>query len=250
MKKLILILAVLAAPLAAVSAQDRDIDLDRIQELNKLELNKNRNNRVRVKLSAVFPMYFGWSMLTGVDYKGDWTPFEAAGCLDTRTGKNFVYGLDLAALHFKPSGSPLDFSLGVRWTFMDFTFDNPEYTIRKAGGSYVFTPIRLDSHDYDAAKSKVHANYVGIPLRATLHLGQASLFAGASAELCAGGYAKYKHPKSRTQIGGVFHPFRATVEGGFGYGILGVYVQYGLTPVFRESLSDSRSLTVGLVLGL
>lgn len=248
MKKLMLTLAALALAVA-VAAQDREIDLERIEEFNKLELNKNAS-RVKVKLSTVTPMYFGWSVLTDVNYKGVWAVPGMAGCLDTRTGKNFVYGLELAALHFKPSGSPLDVSLGLRWTFMDFAFSRPDYTLRQSALGYVFVPIAEETPSYNYDKSKIHANYFGIPLRVALHYGHATVYAGASAELCTGGYAKYKRPKSRTQIGEVFNPVRATVEGGFSYGLLGVYVQYGLTPLFRESLSDARTLTFGLVLGL
>lgn len=250
MKKMMLTLAALVLSAAVVSAQDREIDLERIEEFNKLELTREASH-VQVKLSTVFPMYFGWSALTNVNYKGDWAQYEGTGCLDTRTGKNFVYGLELADVHFKPSGTPLDVSLGLRWTFMDFTFSHPDYTIRAEGSSYVFRDIETELNPkYNYGKSKVHASYFGIPLRVALRFGHASAYAGASAELLTGGYAKYKRPKDRTQIGGVFNPFRATIEGGFHYGTLGVYVQYGLTPLFKESLSDARTLTLGLTLGL
>lgn len=249
MKKMLPILAALALSAVAVSARDRETVPERIEieEFNQVELGRS-DSRVRVKLSAVFPMYFGWSTLTGADYRGPWSAFESAGLLDTRTGKNFVYGLEMAAVHFSPSRSPLDVGLGLRWTFMDFTLSHPEYTIAPSAAGYLFTPVT--DPKYDRAKSKVHADYFGIPLRVALRYGHASVYAGASAELRTGGYAKYRQPKSRTQITDVFNPFRATIEGGFTYGLLGAYVQYGLTPLFKDSLSGARTLTFGLVLGL
>jgi hypothetical protein len=48
----------------------------------------------------------------------------------------------------------------------------------------------------------------------------------------------------------LFNPIRASIEGGFSYGNLGVFVQYGLTPLFPANLSDARTLTFGLLLGL
>ena len=47
----------------------------------------------------------------------------------------------------------------------------------------------------------------------------------------------------------MFNRFRATVEAGVQYGILGFYANYGLTTLFPDSLSDARTLTFGIVLG-
>ncbi|MBQ9661291.1 MAG: outer membrane beta-barrel protein [Bacteroidales bacterium] len=250
MKKLLIVLAAVIVSAAAVSAQDREISLDRIEDLNKREISKSGSN-VRVSLSLAFPMQFGWSVLSHLNYKGDWAGYASEGMLDTRTGGNFVYGLEMAGVHFKSANGPLHVSLGLRWTFMDFTFSHPEYTIRPVGGdSFDFIPIKTENPNYDYNKSKVHATYFGIPLRASLHFGRAAVFAGASAELLTGGYAKYKRPDNRMQIKEVFHPFRATVEAGFNYGLLGFYVQYALTPLFKQTLSDANTFTFGLVLGL
>ena len=251
MNKWILTLAVLVMGAAAASAQDREISLD---DFNQIEISKP-DARVETSLGVAFPMYFGLSTLTNVNYKGAWaggyTGAWAGGqdFLNFRTGKNFVYALDLASVHFKSGG--FHASLGLRWTFMDFTFSHPEYTIRPVGGgSFDFIPIKTENPNYDYNKSKVHATYFGIPLRASLHFGRAAVFAGASAELLTGGYAKYKRPDNRMQIKEVFHPFRATVEAGFNYGLLGFYVQYALTPLFKQTLSDANTFTFGLVLGL
>lgn len=240
MKKLCIVLAALLVSAAVVSAQDREINLDKIEDLNKREITKPGSN-VKVDLAVAFPMYFGWTA---------WNNSNSA--FNTRTGKNFVYGLEIAGVHFKSAnGGPLDVSLGLRWTFMDFTFSDPTYTLRRYEGyGYGLYSIKQENDAYDFNKSKFHASYFGIPLRVKLNFGHAAVFAGASAELLTSGYTKYKHPNGRMQIKDAFNPFRASIEAGFMYGIIGVYVQYGLTPVLKDLETNARTLTFGLVLGL
>lgn len=258
MNKWILTLAVLVMGAAAASAQDREISLD---DFNQIEISKP-DARVETSLGVAFPMYFGLSTLTNVNYKGAWaggyTGAWAGGqdFLNFRTGKNFVYALDLASVHFKSGG--FHASLGLRWTFMDFTFNDPKislYPMEVAGTAstktiYYPSQISIYNSSYDFNKSKIHASYLGVPLRVGFRFGKATVYAGASAELLTSGYTKYKRPKRRTMAKDIFSPFRATVEGGFCWGPLGVFAMYGLTPLFPSDLSDARTLTLGLILGM
>lgn len=238
-----MLIVALAMGAVAASAQDREINLEELEDLNKIEIEIAQGSRLETDLELFSPMYFGVSVLTNVDdYLLNGTRF------DLRTPKNFVYGLQLADMHIRYN--VLDLSLGLRWTFMDFTFSDPAYTIRQVGDGYIPYPISLDARNYDGKKSKFHASYFGAPLRIGLKFGNALVYAGASAEFLTEGYTKYKRPKYREQIKGAFNPFRATVEGGFSYGNLGVFVLYGLTPLFRQDLSDARTLTFGILLGL
>lgn len=253
MKKLVLILAAVLSVAATGLAQDREIDL------NQFEISK-KGSKVETKLHVGFPMQFGWSVLTNVTYKGAWNNLLSFGdvnlpaylnFLDMKTGQNFMYSLETAALHFSKPGGLLDFSIGMRCTFMDFSLQNTQYTFRPMGGSgiYHLYTIKNEALNYDGRKSKIHANYIGVPVRLTFNFGKAKLFAGASAEVLVGGYTKYKFPKYRQDAAPLFNRFRATVEGGLQYGILGFFVSYGLTPLFPDSLSDARALTFGIVLG-
>ncbi len=69
MKKIILTIAALVLATTAF-AQDREIDLQSWDDFNKVELSK-AGTRLESNLSFAFPMYFGWSTLTNVNYK-DW----------------------------------------------------------------------------------------------------------------------------------------------------------------------------------
>ena len=245
MKKIILTLAALVFATAAF-AQDREIDLEDLESFNRVELSR-AGTRVETDLSFAFPMYFGWSALTNINYKGSFasarTPF-----LDMNLRRSFTYGLQLTDVNIRYGA--LGLSLGLRWTFMDFVFENPDVTIRPESTGYVPVSITSIEPTYNGKKSKIHANYFGVPVRLSLNFGKATIYGGASAEYLVNGFAKYKQPQSKMQMNTLFNRFRVTVEGGFSYGNLGVFVMYGMTPLFRQELSDARSLTFGILLGL
>jgi hypothetical protein len=246
MKKIILTIAALALS-AAAFAQDREIDLEELDSFNKIELSKS-GAHVETDLSFAFPMHFGWTTLTNINYKGTWATGTQSNFLDFKTGKNFVYGLQLVGMDIRYGA--LNVNLGLRWTFMDFTFKDYKTSIKPSGNSFVPYYIDEENPSYNYRKSKIHATYFGVPLRLSLNFGKATIYGGASIELLVNGFAKYKQPKVKTQMKELFNPIRATVEGGFSYGNLGVFVQYGLTPLFPADLSDARTLTFGLLLGL
>lgn len=257
MKKIMILLAALTAFAAVAAAQDREIDLNGYSDFS---LSKP-DAKIETHLHIAFPMYFGWSTLTNVNMKGAWATINSIDFLNTKIGQNFVYGLEMAAIHFSSSDGPLDVSLGLRWTFMDFSLENTQQTFRKnlneidgystaiPTGTFMPYSIKNEAPNYDGRKSKIHGNYLGIPLRMTLHYGKARIFAGASAEYLISGYTKYKHPKYRQDATPMFNRFRATVEGGFYWGILGVFANYSLTPLFPDSLSDAHTFTFGIILG-
>lgn len=244
MKKIILTIVALTLACAAF-AQDREINLQEWDDFNKIELSKGRT-RVETDLSLAFPMYFGWTTLTNINYKGAWSTGTLSNFLDFNTGKNFVYSLQMLGVDFRYG--VLGFNLGARWTFMDFTFKDSYTTMVQVGNSFV--PSVITATGYNGAKSKIHATYFGIPARLSLNFGRATVYAGGSVEFLVNGYAKYRSPKSKTQMKDLFNSIRATVEGGFSYGNLGMFVQYGLTSLFPADLSDARTLTFGILLGL
>lgn len=260
MKKIFLLLA-LSALCTGALAQDLDLDI------NQISLSRS-DAAIETELEFGLPMYFGWTALTGVNYKGAWDYLRRDACdyigrdnfLDTRTGKNFVYGFEMAAVHFSKPGGNWDVSLGLRWTFMDFTLQDSQVTFRKVhpvttnlagnGNVYYPYPIQAETSNYNGRKSKIHGSYIGIPLRITYKTGDARIFAGASAEYLLKGYSKYRSPKNRQDVTPMFNPFRATIEAGVSYSSLGLFVLYGLTPLFPAELSDARTLTIGLLLDL
>ena len=252
MKKLWLIVAGTAFAAAPIFSQTRhyEVDFDAWDGFNRIEISQD-NSHVETSVGVAFPMYFGTSVLSDISYNGEWGTAMAdyPGFQDMRTSKNFFYALEMVALHVH--AGHVEMTAGLRWTFMDFTFKNPAYTLRGVGsGPYMPASILSGQPDYNYDKSKIHATYFGIPVRVGLEWGRSTLYVGASAELLVNGYTKHKHPKERIKADAIFNDFRATLEAGFSWNNVGVFVMYGLTPLFPNSLSDARTVSFGLTLGL
>ena len=252
MKKLWLIVAGMAFAAAPIFSQTRhyEVDFDAWDGFNRIEISQD-NSHVETSVGVAFPMYFGTSVLSDISYNGEWGTAMAdyPGFQDMRTSKNFFYALEMVALHVH--AGHVEMTAGLRWTFMDFTFKNPAYTLRGVGsGPYMPASILSGEPTYNYDKSKIHATYFGIPVRVGLEWGRSTLYVGASAELLVNGYTKYKHPKERIKADAIFNDFRATLEAGFSWNNIGVFVMYGLTPLFPNSLSNARTVSFGLTLGL
>ena len=104
MNKIALTIAGLALGAISLSAQERrlEVDIPSLGDFNRVEISKS-NGQVETSLSVAFPMYFGTTVLTDVNYKGAWALTELfdRDFLEMRPSKNFVYALDLAAMHIR-----------------------------------------------------------------------------------------------------------------------------------------------------
>ncbi len=258
MNKLALTLVGMAFAVLPAAAQDFDSDFSfgSWDDFNKVEISGD-DKHVETSIKFAFPMYFGTSVLTDVTYNDAWGVYERQYpnflAMDAR--KNFVYGIEMVSLHARTGA--VDLSLGVRWTFMNFTFRDSAHSLRpemaqgspRASTQYV--PYRIASEGpYDGRKSKIFASYLGIPFRLSLNYGRATVYAGVSAELLMDSYTKYKYPKVRERMNGVFSDFRAAVEAGFSLSNFGLFVNYGVTPLFQREYSDAHTLTIGVTLGI
>ena len=232
MKKLIVLFVALTVALAPAAAQTFDYD--------GFELSTGRS--VDSNLRVAFPMFFGFSMPLGA---------ESATFPQNKFFQSFYYGLELASIRLASPYSPFEFSLGVRMTFMDIAFEDTSLTYRPSSeGGYNAVPVIDENAQYDGTKSKVHANYIGVPARLYFTAGRAKIYAGASADYMFKGWTKYRNPSYRENCDNLFNRFRASAEAGASYGLIGIFANYSFTPFFAESISKSGVMTFGLTLGL
>ena len=233
MKKLIVVFAALSLAVAPAAAQAFDY-------YDGFELNSGKS--IDSNLRIVFPMFFGFSMPLGA---------ASATFPPNKLFQSFYYGLEVASIRLASPYSPFEFSLGVRLTFMDIAFEDTSFTYRPASdGGYMTVPILSENASYDATKSKVHANYVGIPARLYFTAGSAKIYAGASADYMFKGWTKYRNPGYRENCDDLFNRFRASAEAGASYGLIGIFANYSFTPFFTDSISKSGVITFGLTLGM
>ena len=170
-------------------------------------------SKVESKLRIVFPMHFGFSTLVNPTYNGSWAGTSYGNFQETQFFRNFNYGIEPIGIRFYSKSSPFEFA-------------------------------------YDGTKSKVHASYVGVPLRVFFKAGKAKLYAGVSGEYMFHGYTKYRAPKSTVTINEMFNRIRGSVEVGATYGIIGLFASYTFTPVFKTTMSDATAVSFGLTLGM
>lgn len=256
MKKFPVILFVLLSVQVA-AAQNRIVpsDLEDFSEFN--EFGRRQYNRVSTSFDLAFPMHFAWSTLLDRTYNGAWSAMKTVegDFLGLDMGQSFLYSLDMCSynFHFGVAGD-FTLSLSLRWTLADFSLANTSYALMPAGGSDLLTPVSaaVRTPRYNGKKSKVHADYFGVPLVLKWKIDRIRVYAGATAEVLVRARGRYREPSVKYEIpgGNGFNRFRSTLECGISYGGLGVFASYGLTPVFDPALSDAKSFTFGIVLGL
>ena len=250
MKKIFLLLAVLTAFSFGASAQsyrnygnyhrhngyhDRALEYSFPHYLDGFNL--YRGNRVESNLRVLFPMYFGLSTMFN----------NQSNSLESILGKNFYYSFELANLRFYSRRNHIETSLGLRFTFMDYALNDTAITFRKdSDGVYQPFPILNESTKYNGKKSKIHASYIGVPVKVAYRAGRGKVYLGASADYLLNGYTKYKRPAYRESTVDLFNRFRASAEAGFAYGILGVFANYGVTTLFPSNWDKAHSFTFGL----
>lgn len=238
MKRIATIIAALAMFTAAAAAQDyTDIKL-------------SSGNKVESKLRLVFPMHFGLSTLVNPTYNGPWASSGYGQFLNTQFYRNFNYGIEPIGLRFYSQKSPFEFGLGIKFSFMDYCLENSALSFHPVGGVYMPYEIISEQPGYNGTKSKVHASYVGVPMRIFFKAGKAKLYTGVSAEYMFHGYTKYREPKARVSTNELFNRLRAGVEVGATYGIIGVFASYSFTPLFNTSYSNATVFSFGLTLGM
>lgn len=231
MKKIMILFAALSLAAASAAAQNIPTPEFEIYSSGKLDSD----------LRLAFPMHFGFTSPLNSS-----RPFP-----DTKLAQSFYYAIDVASIRISSANSPLGLSIGIKLTFMDYSFQDTRFTYRSVP---VFgiqpTPILLENTKYDGKKSKVHASYVGVPLMFSFKAGNAKIFAGGGADYMFHGYTKYRAPSYRQDLNELFNSFHAYAEAGFSYGIIGIFANYSITPVFNDAVSDSHTITFGLTLGM
>lgn len=232
MKRLIMIIAAICLTVLPANAQHFDSE--------GFELTSSRY--VDSNLRICFPMFFGMTMPFGED---------SATFPGTKFVESFYYGLELASIRFTSPASPFMFSIGLRFTFMDFSLEDTSISYRQdTSGEYMPYTISDDVAPYDGTKSKLHASYFGVPARFYFTAGRAKLYTGIGADYMIHGWTKYKFPKYREDADGLFNRFRASAELGATYGIFGVFANYTFTPVLTDRISNSGVISFGVTVGM
>lgn len=232
MKKIIIAAALIAASVSA-SAQSY---FDRYNEFNEKYNTRVYSNSVID--AAVFDHFgFAWNKFVPGEYP-----------TDLRMGKSFSFSMDMASVDIAlGNNAPVSLHAALRWTFENYV-PNSQIQYVNVGNSIEALPILADYK-----KSKMRADYLGIPVGIKFESGHACIYANFVGEVLTRSITKLKtkSEKVKEEIKG-FEPLRASVEAGVSFEDLGVFVRYSLTPSFKTSanLGNDRVLTIGIALDI
>lgn len=187
----------------------------------------------------------GFNILDNISYYGPW---EGQGdFLDMRGGKSIRVAWEPAAVQIALDKSGIaTLTAGIRLSADNYMFSEP-YTLR-TDNTGTLMPVKLDGY---IKKSKLTAAYLGIPLRLSFTIGNKLTVSGyAAGDLLLKAHTKYKKPKTKDSTPGL-SPFRVTAGGSLTFGNIGIYCDYGITPLFKNGTgSDAHTVSVGLRFGI
>ena len=131
---------------------------------------------------------------------------------------------------------------GLGFSFNDYTFSDP-FTIKKQENNGMIIPVKIDESTSSLKKSKLHINYLNVPLflevKTPLRMGGShlSLGAGVIGGLYLGSHTKIKNYdgyKDKTQSNFHISQWKYDITGRIGFGDICVFVNYGMTSIFKD----------------
>lgn len=206
----------------------------------KIRDRDTRIKRPRLNLIALAKSEQGFLIPTGVDY-GDY-PAGTERFFDLRSGKSYHFSTTLVGLSYD-FGKRRQFSVatGLRYTVDNYRLSNNSITLGNSDGMVV--PVALDEK---ADKSKLRITSLGIPLHLTFSpMRYMAISLSGYFDFTMGANSIYKHPKVKNPLSGV-NPFQVGIGLGVSYYSIGVYVRYGITPLFKSGVGPQvRPLSIG-----
>jgi hypothetical protein len=159
--------------------------------------------------------------------------------MELNYGKSITVNLNIMEWAFSNEANNFGLVTGLGFSFMDYTFDKP-ITIEKREGDGLLMPVDLNPEGLK--KSKLHITYITAPLilevKTPLRMGSSrlSLAAGVVGGVNIGSHTKYKYKddkeKSRSNFN--LNQFKYDLTGRIGFGDFTVFVNYGMTPLFKD----------------
>lgn len=209
---------------------------------------KDRSARVkapRFNMVALYKTEVGFNIPTGTDYGG--YPAAETGFFDLRGGKSFHLSTTLVGLNCV-IGRQRKFSIttGLSYAVDNYRLSDNSITLAYRDGKVV--PQRLDGK---ADKSKLRTTSLGIPLHLAYQpVRHLTVSLSGYFDFTMGANSIYKRPKEKSSLSGV-NDFRFGVGASVSYYNVGVYLRYGVTPLFKSSVGPKvHPLSIGLCIGL
>ncbi len=176
----------------------------------------------------------GMNMFSRTDY----SMYGGDEFFDLIPGKSLTWNFNFAEWAFNNEENNFALVTGLGFSFSDYRFDQP-ITVEKQDG--VLVPVSLEGYG-NLKKSKLTMSYLTAPLlleaKTPLRMGGSKLYlaGGVIGGLHIGSHTKYKYDGNKEKYRGNFNlaQFKCDLTGRIGFGDLCLFVNYGLTPLFKN----------------
>ncbi len=191
------------------------------------------------------PHWAGLEVGMNAFYKSDYSLYNDSyeGFFDLNPGQSLSWNLNFAEFAFKNERKTIGVVTGLGFSFNDYAFSDA-FTIEKSAGRRMIVPVPLDEQIKDVKKSKLHVSYLTAPLmleiKTPLRMGDSRLYlaGGVIGGLYLGSHTKYKYykgGKEKTEGNFYINQWKYDLTGRIGFGDFCVFVNYGMTPLFKEN---------------
>lgn len=253
MKRIITLLAILAISAAAHAQTDSLMTVDK-EGLNlnvagfsvtlggKAEPVKAKK-RYRPYGTNVFGVKWGVTRMTDSPYYGRW---DGMGDFLNLSGKSNSLSIEPISWNVALDRKRITWiQVGVNLTWDNYHFFNPKTLLNNQEGYLM--PYHLEGK---VKKTTMNTFYLGAAFGLGFRIGNVKLGANATPEVLCYAESRYKNPKkSSTEIQGL-NPIRLKAGVTMMVDFFGLYVDYGLTPVFKDGTgNDAHMASIGLKLG-
>ncbi|HSH19564.1 MAG TPA: hypothetical protein VLA03_03885 [Draconibacterium sp.] len=181
--------------------------------------------------------------------------FKGVDVFDLRSGKSLSWNLNFFEFAFKNEKKTFGLVTGMGVSFNDYAFDLP-VTMEKENGVGNTIPSNIKVEDKSVKKSKLHVNYLTVPLllevKTPLRMGSSrlSLSAGAIGSLYIGSHTKYKYyDKAKVKIKGNYNinQWKYDLTGRIHFGDFTVFANYSMTSLFKNNMGpEIHPLMIGI----
>lgn len=253
MKRIITLLAILAISAAAHAQTDSLMTVDN-EGLNlnvagfsvtlggKAEPVKAKK-RYRPYGTNVFGIKWGVTRMTDSPYYGRW---DGMGDFLNLSGKSNSLSIEPISWNVALDRKRITWiQVGANLTWDNYHFFNPKTLLNNQEGYLM--PYHLEGK---VKKTTMNTFYLGAAFGLGFRIGNVKLGANATPEVLCYAESRYKNPKKgSTEIQGL-NPIRLKAGVTMMVDFFGLYVDYGLTPVFKEGTgNDAHMASIGLKLG-
>lgn len=203
------------------------------------------NGKDYISFSPVSKLRLGMNVLTDCDYAS--YPSSVQGFLNitpVRSASVAAEFLNISA--YLDRSRDVIFSAGLQAICNNYVF--ADKVSLYMDGNRKIMPYVLDGN---IRKSKLTACYLGIPVSLTFRLDRkVQLEVGGYVNYLLDAYTKYKKPINRNSIGGL-NQMQAGLSANVTYDGFGVYMEYGLTPLFDlRNGPEAHTMTLGILFKL